>query len=38
MKQLAAYVTPRNIRIAWIIITLIALAAAAGAPACYGRG
>jgi hypothetical protein len=38
MKRFAAYMTARNIQIAWIIITLIALAAAAGAPACYGRG
>lgn len=36
MKRLAPYLTSRNIRIAWIIITLVALAAAAGAPAGYG--
>jgi len=38
MKRLTLYMTPRNMRIAWVIITLIALAAAAGAPAGYGRG
>jgi hypothetical protein len=38
MKRLAPYVTARNMQIVWIIVTLIALAAAAGAPACYGRG
>jgi len=38
MKRLTAYMTPRNMRIAWLIITVIALAAAAGAPAAYGGG
>ena len=36
MKRLVPYVTAQNVRIAWIIITLVALAAAAGAPAAYG--
>jgi hypothetical protein len=35
MKRLTTYMTPRNMRIAWIIITIVALAAAAGAPAAY---
>jgi hypothetical protein len=38
MKRFSLYLTPRNVRIAWIIITLVAMAAAAGAPAAYGRG
>ncbi len=38
MKHLAPYITARNIRIAWMVITLVALAAAAGAPVGYGRG
>ncbi len=38
MKRFASYITARNIRIAWIVITLITLAAAAGAPAAFGRG
>lgn len=36
MKWLTAHMTARNIRIAWMVITLVALAAAAGAPAGYG--
>ncbi len=38
MKRLASYLTARNVKIAWFVITLIALAAAAGAPAAYGGG
>jgi len=38
MKWLTAYMTARNAKIAWIIITLVALAAAAGAPAGYSGG
>jgi len=38
MKRLTPYLKPWNVRILWIIITLIALAAAAGAPAGYGGG
>lgn len=38
MKRLASYLTARNVKIAWFMITLIALAAAAGAPAAYGGG
>jgi hypothetical protein len=38
MKRLTPYMTARNVRILWIIITLVALAAAAGAPAAYGGG
>jgi hypothetical protein len=38
MKRLAPYLSVRNVRIAWIIVTLVALAAAAGAPAGYGGG
>jgi len=38
MKRLTPYVTARNVKIAWFIITLIALAAAAGAPAGYSNG
>lgn len=38
VKRFGAYMTARNMQIVWIIITLMALAAAAGAPACYGRG
>jgi hypothetical protein len=38
MKRLTPYLTGRNLKIAWILITLIALAAAAGAPAGYGGG
>ena len=38
MKRLASYLTARNVKIAWFMITLIALAAAAGAPAGYSGG
>ena len=38
MKRLTSCMTPRNVRVLWIIITLVALAAAAGAPAGYGNG
>jgi hypothetical protein len=38
MKRLASYLTARNVKIVWFLITLIALAAAAGAPAAYGGG
>lgn len=38
MKGLTRYMTPRNVRILWIIITLVAMAAAAGAPAGYTGG
>jgi hypothetical protein len=38
MKRLADHMTPRNMRILWIIVTLVALAAAAGAPPGYGGG
>ncbi len=38
MKRLAPYMTAQNVRIAWIIVTLIALAAAGGAPVGFGRG
>jgi hypothetical protein len=38
MRRLAPYFTARNIKIAWILITLVALAAAAGAPPGYGGG
>jgi hypothetical protein len=36
MRKLAPYFTARNMRIAWIVLTLVALAAAAGAPPGYG--
>jgi hypothetical protein len=36
MKRLGSYLTARNVRIAWIVLTLVALAAAAGAPPGYG--
>jgi hypothetical protein len=36
MKRLTPYLTARNAKIAWIIITLVALAAAAGAPPGFG--
>ena len=36
MRRLESYFTARNMRIAWIIVTLVALAAAAGAPPGYG--
>lgn len=36
MRKMAAYFTARNMRIAWIVLTLVALAAAAGAPPGYG--
>jgi len=36
MKTLSRYLTARNVKIAWLIITLIALAAAAGAPPGFG--
>jgi hypothetical protein len=38
MKRLTPYFTARNIKIAWILITLAALAAAAGAPPGYSGG
>jgi len=38
MRRIAPYLTARNARIAWILITLVALAAAAGAPPGYGGG
>jgi hypothetical protein len=38
MKRLAPYFTARNMRIAWIVLTLVALAAAAGAPPGYSGG
>lgn len=38
MKRLTSYMTAQNVRIAWIIITLVALAAAAGAPVAYSGG
>jgi hypothetical protein len=38
MKRVVPHLTARNVKIAWLIITLIALAAAAGAPAAYGGG
>ena len=36
MRRFTPYLTARNVRIAWIIVTLVALAAAAGAPPGYG--
>ncbi len=38
MKRFASHLTARNVKIAWLVITLVALAAAAGAPAGYGGG
>ena len=38
MKRLTPYLTARNVKIVWILITLVALAAAAGAPAGYSNG
>ena len=38
MKRLGHYITARNVKIAWFIVTLVALAAAAGAPPGYGGG
>jgi hypothetical protein len=38
MKRLTSYLTARNVKIAWIVITLVALAAAAGAPPGFGGG
>jgi hypothetical protein len=38
MKRFGSYVTARNMRIVWIVLTLIALAAAAGAPPGYQGG
>jgi hypothetical protein len=38
MRQLTPYLTARNVKIAWILITLVALAMAAGAPAGYSNG
>ncbi|MGB9301030.1 MAG: hypothetical protein WCD51_10625 [Anaerolineae bacterium] len=38
MRRFAPYLTARNLRIAWIIFTLVALAAAAGAPPGYQGG
>ena len=36
MRRFTPYLTAPNVRIAWIIVTLVALAAAAGAPPGYG--
>jgi hypothetical protein len=36
MKRIGPYLTARNVKIAWLIITLVALAAAAGAPPGFG--
>lgn len=38
MKRLGSYLTARNMRIVWVVLTLIALAAAAGAPPGYSGG
>jgi len=38
MKRLTRYMTPRNMRMLWIIIILVALAAAAAAPAGFTGG
>ena len=38
MERVRRHMTPRNMRILWIIVTLVALAAAAGAPVGYGGG